>query len=564
MDKKIIRNALNECRDIEDVLCFENKEYQGAMYDFLVECCLVAGGECVPIRIGINDNWPIKLFDFYIHYENGLTDSRYCFIPHVDKKGKMCLWGLDNILIEVQFEGLLQECVKKAIEIIEDGKYGKNKAEFIREFRAYWRGLPNIKYARLVMPTTENSTVIKWGEVDDDTEGMHIIAALSADIITEWCICRKPLRNAAFFNIDATNEGILPLNPAKPDYISFVNYLLDIVEYNIRTRILDKLRNPYIIFFHIQQPNDYWADVGFRINSNNESIHDILKKGSKSNRSVEPIFVSRIDRNYLMQRVAQPQCPLESLNYLIIGAGSIGGYLADFLGRAGGKKVTVVDGELFFEENIFRHLLGKIFVRKSKAQSICRYISASLPEVNYKPIPMTIEEAHRKKIVVWNDYDVIFAATGNENVNRWLEKNIEESSVKCKVIYLWNEPMDIGCHAAYVNMDYHGRYNDLFRYDDHHMLYNISSFADPNQEFTGRHAGCDGSFMPYGSEVSIQAALLGLDLLKKSVSGFLQENVIISYKGEGNYFKRGGFRVSQRYESQVETVCVNRLDDIRG
>ena len=129
MDKKIIRNALNECRDIEDVLCFENKEYQGAMYDFLVECCLVAGGECVPIRIGINDNWPIKLFDFYIHYENGLTDSRYCFIPHVDKKGKMCLWGLDNILIEVQFEGLLQECVKKAIEIIEDGKYGKNKAD---------------------------------------------------------------------------------------------------------------------------------------------------------------------------------------------------------------------------------------------------------------------------------------------------------------------------------------------------------------------------------------------------------------------------------------------------
>lgn len=263
-----------------------------------------------------------------------------------------------------------------------------------------------------------------------------------------------------------------------------------------------------------------------------------------------------------MQRVAQQKRPLEPLKYLMIGAGSIGGYFADCLSKAGGKDVTVVDSEILLEENTFRHLLGRIFVNKHKALALCGYMGASLPEVDFKPIKMTIEEAYKKNHISWKDYDVIIAATGNENVNRWLEKSLEEASVKCKVIYLWNEPLDIGCHAACVDMELPGRYADMFHYDEHNMLCNISAFAAPNQEFARHYAGCDGSFMPYGSEVSVQATLLGMDLLKKSVSGVLKENVVSSYKGDGIYFKEAGFKVSKNYDLQVEKIHVARLDSI--
>lgn len=296
MDKQTIRNALLECREIEDVLCFENKSYQGKVYDFLVECQLVAYGECVPIRIGINDDWPINLFDFYLYYENGMADGRYCFIPHVDAEGKMCLWGLDNVLIEAQFEGLLQECVRKAVQVVEDGKSGRNKMEFLREFRAYWKELPNIGYARLVMPSTESPALLKWGNADDASKGCRLIAAQSADILTGWCKCKGPLRNAAFFNIDATNDAIFPPNPAKPDCVSLVKRLLSYVEYKARMRVLDKLKAPYIMFFHIRQPHGYWADIGFRISGHGSSVQEVLAKSSRGQNNVEPLSVKRIGK----------------------------------------------------------------------------------------------------------------------------------------------------------------------------------------------------------------------------------------------------------------------------
>lgn len=559
MDEKIIRRALLGCREIEDVLCFERREYQRKKYDFLVECQIIIADDCLPITIGINADWPINLFDFYLRYELDLVGSEYRFIPHVEKNGKICLWRKDNILIDTQFEGLLQECVRKTVQILEEGKNGDNRLDFLREFLAYWCEIPNLISARVVLPCTSTSEVLKW--VPEKTVGVmsQLCASPSSDELCDWVSCSCPLRNAAFFYVDATDSAVFPPNPVHSDLAGFLARLLDRVEYRTKIRIFRKLKPPYILFFHISQPYGLWADIGFRLNVEGNDIRDILIKCSQKQDNVEPIFVTRLDRKYLMQRITQQIRPLEELKFLLIGAGSIGAYYADFLGKAGAKNVTVVDNDILHEENIFRHLLGKNYVGKTKAEAICKYMKSSLPEVNYKSVVKTIEDACSKKDLLLKDYDIIIAATGNENVNRWLERKLVESAATCKVIYMWNEPLDIGCHAACVDMKLNGRYEDLFQYDENDMLINISAFAAPNQEFERHHAGCDGSFIPYGSEVSIQAGLLGMDLLKKSVSGLLKENVISSYKGEGFYFKKADFKVSKCYEFQNEKVYTTQL-----
>ncbi len=564
MNDSSIRNALLECREIEDVLCFADKDYQGKKYDILVKCKIVIGTERVPIIIGINDDWPINLFDFYIYYGIDTEDIKYRFIPHVDTRGKMCLWRTDNILIDMQFEGLLQECVKKAAQIIKEGTTGKNTEDFLSEFHAYWRGLQNVLFARVVMPSSEESVVLKWGKMNSVVEKHQLIVAQSSDEIEDWCNYNGPLRNAAVFFIDATNSAIFPPNPTQPNLVSFINKLLSFVEYRTRRRVFRKLKPPYVLIFHVNQPHGYWADIGFRLNVKANSIRGILNKCCQEPCKVEPIIVTRLDREYLMQRIAQQVRPLESLEFLLIGAGSIGAYFADFLGKAGGKNVTVVDDDILREENIFRHLLGKKFVDKPKTGAICEYMKSSLPGVNYRAVVKKVEDAYRNQDISLKNYDVIIAATGNENINRWLERKLVESSAKCKVIYVWNEPLDIGCHATCVDMILPGRYGDLFHHDENNMLINMSAFAAPNQEFERQHAGCDGSFIPYGSEVSIQAVLLGMDLLKKSVSGILKANVISSYKGDGLFFRKAGYEVSKCYEVQKEKVQVVNLERYRG
>ena len=157
MDLNELKCVLLDMPDVESVICRNNEKYQGNQYDCIAFCDLVVLGGRVPVVIGVDSDWETELFDFYIrNYE------QFAFIPHVEITGKLCLYDLEGILIDVDFAGLVQQCVHQAIKIISDGINGTNKLDFIKEFNSYWLHLPDIMFVKFTAPEQKESGLVKF------------------------------------------------------------------------------------------------------------------------------------------------------------------------------------------------------------------------------------------------------------------------------------------------------------------------------------------------------------------------------------------------------------------
>lgn len=128
-------------------------------------------------------------------------------------------------------------------------------------------------------------------------------------------------------------------------------------------------------------------------------------------------------------------------------------------------------------------------------------------------------------------------------------------AVDVPVIYAWNEPLDIGCHVAYIKLSNRGCYECFFRRDiETNELYDVTAYSEKGQLITKNLSGCGGSFIPYGSTISLKTAVICTDLLKKVISDRCNENILISSKGEGYYYEKAGLIISDAYNNQKESV----------
>src|SRR5690606_29865453 len=81
--------------------------------------------------------------------------------------------------------------------------------------------------------------------------------------------------------------------------------------------------------------------------------------------------IRRADPEWVFGRDGNPHVSrLQAARIALIGAGSLGSYLAQQLASAGVGSITIIDPEALAFENISRHLLGSEFVGASKAEAV--------------------------------------------------------------------------------------------------------------------------------------------------------------------------------------------------
>ena len=85
-------------------------------------------------------------------------------------------------------------------------------------------------------------------------------------------------------------------------------------------------------------------------------------------------------------------------------------------------------------------------------------------------------------------------------------------------------------------------------------IFDKTAFTASNQKVTIDNTGCGGSFIPYGSEVSLKTAIQCVNLLKRDIENLLDNNIIISEKGTGFYFTKAGLKLSDTYDNQDELI----------
>lgn len=569
-----IKSALLECAAISNVLCFPNKpdtenyhkpaeytdgKFRGQKYDAIATFDLGIDERNVKIAVGFNDSWKFGLFDFYvIDYKNDVP-----FMPHVEKNGKLCIADLEGILIdnaESNFSFLLLECIDRVIDILSKGFSGDNRDALIKEFCSYWGILPGCKEAIAVLPLGKSAEIIKYilpqKDIHKGSNGDELClraATLQTLPVWKW---EGTVHNGCYFEIVPV-EKIYPPDPRTGLNIDYCNALLSYVTAGDARRVIAKCNPNPVVLLGIHEPGDIFPVIGFRVKDGKIVLDgDALKLSDGS--AVTPIYVERRDRKFLMSREeeANINC-LADKKFLLIGCGSIGGYLATLMAKAGCEQIALIDGDTFSADNIFRHVLGMESVGKNKAKALKDYLKNTIPEISVSSSSYDIQKAIGNKFIQLEDYDVIISATGSHVVNRWINAYACRHHLNAEFLYAWNEPLDIGCHALYIKPRFWENpsscYESLLAKSET-CIFDQSAYCEKDQTVSRNQTGCGGSYIPYGSDVSLRSAMLVMDLLKRSSDGRLNGNTLISEKGEGYYFNQSGLRTSAVYDAQESMV----------
>lgn len=561
MDLVTIQDSLLDNRKVAAAMCREDEKYENKTYPCLITCEISVLDTWIPVIIGIPSNWNQVLMDIYV-----ADKVNFPFVPHIDTKGKLCLFDLEGVLIDQNLCGLLNQCIERSIQIITEGLTEKNKNDFLEEFDLYWCQLPQIKKMKFSVPKEKRAQIFYYSEQRGKrrekerypsylqrTESMGLFGTVDHSDFATWNI-DDTRKNGMYIYLEA-QITIIPPDARKKLNLEYVNELLKLVEAHAFFKIINKMGKDKVLVFEIIQPNGIITCFGIIMRNAFFSKTEDNKVIVKSYSDLQPISLNQIDKKYLMSRTSEESNILAIKKYLLIGCGSIGGYVLNEMVNAGCEDITLVDRDIFREENIFRHLLGIEYVDNYKAEALTKYFHKNIPGVHLKPLDDEIENIVIEGDLNLSDFDVIISAVGNHNVNRWINTQINENSIDVPVIYAWNEPLDIGCHVAYIKLSNIGCYECLFGRDlETNELYDVTAYSEKGQLITKNLSGCGGSFIPYGSTVSLKTAMICADLLKKVIGDRCNENILISSKGEGYYYEKAGLITSDIYINQRESI----------
>ena len=504
MNFDVIEEALHASSDVFNIVIVDTTIFEGRSYQKLIECNLIAGERTIPIVIAIPENWQRVLIDIYIkQYMN------FPFIPHIDVKGKICLFDMEGVLIDQNLCGIILQSIKRAKKIISKGLSGANKEDFINEFDLYWQQLPAVQMAKVDVPCVQNVGIVKYfvntSKKRKKESYLKFMQRLRGSIIyvsqeienlkRYYKEDKGSIRNAIYIKIKV-DDFLYPPDARGTNLKEYFQKVLGYVNGEQLQTIISKIGSDKLVIFEVWQPNDTITFLGAIFEKVLFSFENGLCNLKSVNRII-PITVSRIDKMYLMTRSNEAINILTDKKILLIGCGSVGSYIANELVKSGIEKMMLIDDDHLYEINVFRHLLGLEYVGQYKCVALQNFLEKNIPDLKILSLVADIEDAVQEGSIEFEDYDLIISATGSHNVNRWINKYMYLHKLSTPIVYAWNEVLGIGSHVAYIQYGNIGCYECFFgRDEDTDELYDRTSYCKPGQNIVQKVAGCGSSFIP--------------------------------------------------------------------
>lgn len=555
MDRVQVHQLLLNIGTFEKVTESSSPVLKGKNLDsgFLVDD--IINGIPIEIIIGFEDSFPLSPPVFFI---KNYDDFKY--IPHVEPDGKICYTHEDYLFLDRNKPGqIITETYELVKSIIVKGLNGENLIDFVNEFESYWNRIKGHESILCNIEVRTEPCILKIGvkekfviAVSDNNDNLQSIARfinLKDSGVT--------YKNGLFIPLNPT-ELFLP--PRYNDHID-INFIKRILENNTSSAIQNQIQkllpkssaSGYIIFSFLQ-PNGNEALFGVRFSKSNAAESPLIVKDYSG--KVIPVELQRLDQGYLYRRGGTGE-NVSKKKGLIVGCGSVGGFIIEELVRNGFMNLTIVDPDILTPENCYRHLLGFTAINKNKALAIKEKIEHYFPHSNIEPLQEKIEELVDKKRIDFNSYDFIVVATGNVTINCYLNDLFYKNFPGKPVIFVWNEPYGIGGHCIITNISNCGCYRCLYGEDN---SFNSASFADRYQPkpFLKSISGCGSVYTPYGALDSMRTCVLTVTKIIDTLKGKELTNAIFSWKGTGETFLDEGFKLSPRFYMSDTDLEMNK------
>lgn len=274
----------------------------------------------------------------------------------------------------------------------------------------------------------------------------------------------------------------------------------------------EKIRGKYIFLVFGMVINGNCIDFVSLIEFKNKTNGILLNKLKKEIINVTPIVSKRKDYYHLCKQIGN-SITLLNKNILLIGAGSLGSYVAKELVKTGAKKITIYDDELLEEDNILRHMLGDYFVNFSKVIGLKYEMEKIHPEIQVNAISKKMDKNILEKEM--EKADLIIFTVGSSAVQWDLNKVLKEKNCNAKVIYVWLEAGGVNSHILSIDYNKKGCFQCLFTDENGNLVNNkVNIVTEDTIDSYKIRNGCGGTRVAYGNAVLLRTTAILLDVIK--------------------------------------------------
>ncbi|WP_423358379.1 ThiF family adenylyltransferase [Pseudomonas citronellolis] len=424
-------------------------------------------------------------------------------LAHVSYSGAVCIDDGQGLSLDPsRHADIVAYTVLKAYDLLENSAADATTGhiEFFNELEGYWLNLPNSLRSRTYFEVDGNSRMVK-GFVDSKL-GKPKWYFVERDAELPWEVRSNKLagQRALYVHVDT-----LALPPARPDmlttaFIEDVHQRLSPDQLKLWGELFGPSKNsPKQLTLLVSVPRQAGGRslVGVAFGAHRGEVD---KKWP-----VTPLTMRRHTPSYMRERGGASLELLEK-HVVVLGAGAIGCVVVDTLAAAGVGNITVVDHDEYSEDNVFRHILGPLYIDIGKPTGLQLALERRYPGLHITPVCTTAQDWLKTADI--SKYDGIVIAFGAPSIERSLSRVLKDKQFDLPIVFTWLEALDLGGHSVLMWTKGEGCLDCAYRDDEGQpSLTSRTSFLEPNQPVTRNLTGCAGAFVPFGP---IQARRTGL------------------------------------------------------
>lgn len=451
----------------------------------------------------------------------------------------ICLFEQESIVNTiVSYEDKIFDCVDRLIELLSMTRVERER-EFQKEFMYYWNSesVGDKKFSVYLEQATQ------FAELDAfySEKKVRLIqkGLILSDIDDRDKSERKwihHIENDVFYIPVTDARGILPphrgyqwtANEVQSIvYGKQIEHISDDTFQSIKSKV-PKTQDVILVF---GMRTDF-SNVSFalKVKCKNSSDHTLLEKLLSDIVTLEPLPTERKDYSYLCEQIGN-DIGLLKKRILLIGAGSLGSYVAFELVKNGAKYLKIYDGDKLEEENVLRWAYGGIGKGSNKATTIQFLLKLLHPEIKVEACGANISTQSLMEEI--SDKDLIIFTIGSSDEQIKLNSVLKKAGCSIPVLFVWLEEGGTNSHILFVNYQMPGCFECLYTNANGEYVNNRdrkNSSASINESIIRN--GCGGTRAAYGTAILLRTTAALLDVIRDFTKNKIIANTLIDITPE--------------------------------
>ncbi|WP_423140849.1 ThiF family adenylyltransferase [Parablastomonas sp. CN1-191] len=472
--------------------------------------------------------------------------------PHVEEDGRLCIVEDSDELDHSQPIGIVKAVLGGAVEILERGMAGTNRAEFQSEFLSYWNPTAKGDLIRsLVDPCGDTRRVRLWR-----SKAGYFVAEDRA-ALNAWLTNRagKGLQRDA----ECASALLLwfdqPLltsdYPNTPDDVRTLAARLGEPASATLDAFLGHEQQDWVILLGAEADNGpCFAAVTIKPRKRHGRGGPKGTKGFRKGKAPPAVVLEQARHGLLARHRVGRADPwwihgrdgnadlttLRTSRVVMVGCGSLGSPIARLLAQAGVAEIDLIDPDRMELENTSRHALGASQNGLNKATALAQWLQRDFPHSRATGHPSGWQKLAVERPEIFGQADLVVSTIGSWSHEAELNARQLETGHLATILYAWAEPHAAAGHAVLI-----GRTGGCFACGlspSGEALFRAVEFAAPTLQ---REAACGNYFQPYGAPQINAIASIAADLALDRLLGRADGGTYRVVSGrEAAIFRAGG------------------------